>query len=406
MEQMQLTFEMVQEAAKRLRGVAQHTSMPHMGTTSEQCGCNVYLKLENLQRTGSFKLRGAYNKVASLPAEDRARGIVASSAGNHAQGVAFAARIFKAPATICMPATAPLSKVKATKSYGADVVLHGDFYSETYQKALELEQEQGLTFCHPFNDPYVIAGQGTIALEILEDLPETDVIVVPIGGGGLIAGIAFAAKYIKPSIRIVGVQTSNMPSMKVSVEEGKIVTVPSNATLADGIAVGTPGDLTYELVKVYVDEIVTVTEEEIAEAILSILEANKLVTEGAGACPIAALKNHKVPNVEGKKVVALVSGGNIDVNMVSRIIDKGLVQSWRKVFLDVVVKDRPGILTQISELISSTKANILAVHHDRTQRDTPLGQVHVSFEIETFDEEHIKCIMKRFASAGIPAIVK
>lgn len=401
-----VTLDMVNAAKKRLEGVAQHTAIMQSTAVSTCSHCNVFLKMENLQRTGSFKLRGAYNKVASLSEAEKVRGIVASSAGNHAQGVALAASEYGVKATICMPSNAPLSKIDATRSYGADVVLAGDFYSDAYDKACELEKEKGLTFCHPFNDPLVIAGQGTIALEILEDVPETDVIVVPIGGGGLISGIAVAAKTIKPPVRIVGVQTAGMPSMKVSVEDDKLTTLPSHKSLADGITVGTPGDVTFELVKKYVDDIVTVDESEIAGAILFLLERVKTAAEGAGACPVAALMNHKITGIEGKNVVALVSGGNIDVNIIDRIINNGLVQSWRRAYFDVVVEDRPYVLASLTKLVSDSNANILSIFHDRSQRDIEVGYVHVALELETMNEEHVQGLLKTLRANGFPAVLR
>lgn len=401
-----ITLSSIQDAQNKLKGVALHTALLPCPNLSKLFDSQIYLKMENLQRTGSFKLRGAYNKVANLPTEKTAKGIVASSAGNHAQGVALAAKKYGVKATICMPSSAPLSKINATQSYGAEVVLAGQFYDDAYKKALELQETEGYTFCHPFNDPDVIAGQGTIALEILEDAPDTDVIVVPIGGGGLISGIAIAAKAINPNIRIIGVQTDAMPSMKTSVDNHELTAVPCHSSLADGIAVSLPGDLTYEIVKEYVDEIITVTEPEIAHAILFLLETGKTASEGAGACPTAALLSGKLNHIKGKKVVLLVSGGNIDMNRLGHIINNGLVQSWRKVYMDIIVPDQPFILSTLSHTISESGANILAIHHDRTQRDTCVGSVHVSFELETIDEAHVNRIMNAFKEKGYPVIVK
>lgn len=401
-----ITLSDIRAAQENLKGVALHTALLPCPILSKQFDSHIYLKMENLQRTGSFKLRGAYNKVANLPEEKTAKGIVASSAGNHAQGVALAAKKYGVHATICMPSSAPLSKINATQSYGADVVLSGQFYDDAYKKAIELQETEGFTFCHPFNDPDVIAGQGTIALEILEDVPNTDVIVVPIGGGGLISGIAIAAKSINPNIRIIGVQTAVMPSMKESVKNHELTSVPCHASLADGIAVSVPGDLTYKIVEDYVDEIVTVTEPEIAHAILFLLETVKTVVEGAGACPTAALISGKLNHIKDKNVTLLVSGGNIDINRLGHIINNGLVQSWRKVYMDIVVPDQPFILSTLSHAISESGANILAIHHDRTQRDTAVGTVHVSFELETIDEAHVNRIMSTIQEKGYPVIVK
>lgn len=401
-----VTLDMVKEAQERLKGVAQRTAIMQSTSLSERCGCEVHLKMENFQRTGSFKLRGAYNKVASLTEAERARGIVASSAGNHAQGVALAAKEYGCKATICMPSNAPIAKIEATHSYGADIVLAGDFYADAYEKACALEKEKGFTFCHPFDDPVVIAGQGTIGLEILDELPDTDVIVVPIGGGGLISGIAVAAKAIKPEIRIIGVQTQNMPSMQHSVEAGKVTTVPALKSLADGIAVGTPGNLTFDIVSNYVDEVVTVSEAEIAESILFLLERVKTAVEGAGACPVAALMNNKIDQLAGKKVVALVSGGNIDVNMIDRIINNGLVKSWRRAYFDIVVQDKPHVLSTITGLVSDSNANILSIYHDRSQRDIEVGYVHVALEIETMNEKHVRDLLATLADHGFPAVLR
>lgn len=389
-----VTISMIQEARERLAKVALHTNLLYSTPLSEACGGQVYLKTENLQRTGSFKLRGAYNKIASLTPQEREKGIIASSAGNHAQGVALAAATYGCKATICMPKHAPISKVTATRSYGADTVLYGDFYDETYAKAIELQQEHGYTFCHPFDDPFVMAGQGTIGLEILDDLPDVDMIVVPIGGGGLISGIAAAAKSINPDIQIIGVQTQQVPSMKVSRQIGCVTTVPGGASLADGIMVKTPGELTFDTVQRYVDDIVTVEETEIAHAIQFLLEKVKVVAEGAGAVPTAALLHGKIPNCEGKKIAAMISGGNIDINLITRIINTGLIKTGRKVYLDTIMPDTPGSLCGVLELIAQSGANVLAVTHDRSQKDVEVGFSHVAFELETYNEQHIQSLIE------------
>lgn len=389
-----VTLEMVREAQARLQGVAHKTTLTHTRSISEMSGCDVFLKLENLQRTGSFKLRGAYNKVASLTPAEREKGVIAASAGNHAQGVAMAATAYGCKSTICMPAHAPLAKVAATRGYGADVVLHGDFFDEAAAKAAELAAEHGYTFVHPFNDPQVIAGQGTISLEILDDLPDVDAIVAPIGGGGLISGIAIAAKSIRPDIKIIGVQASNMPSMKVSVAAGAVTTVDGKASLADGITVKTPGDLTFDICRQYVDDIVTVDESEIATAILWLIERAKLVSEGAGAVPTAALMSGKIPSLNGKKVAALVSGGNIDVINVARIINNGLIQTWRKVYFSTIMPDKPGELVKLLQLLAQLNVNILSVTHERTQHGLSMGYTVVSLEAETANEEHVRKMME------------
>jgi threonine dehydratase len=319
---MELTLKDVWKAQQNLKGVVRRTPLFYTDTFSDACGCKLYLKCENKQKTGSFKLRGAYNKVVNLTEEEKARGVLASSAGNHAQGVAFAAKAFGVKSTIVMPLTAPAAKVAATMGYGAEVVQAGQVYDECYAKALEVQKETGATFLHPFNDVHVMAGQGTIGLEILEDLSETDVVVVPIGGGGLIAGVATAVKSLKPSVRVVGVQAEVIASSKASFEKGELVTVPGAKSLADGISVATPGALCFEVMKKYVDEIVTVTEDELSRAIFSLMQRGKLLAEGAGAAPLAALLAGKVRGVEDMNVVAMVSGGNIDITTVGRIIEK------------------------------------------------------------------------------------
>ena len=321
---MELNLERIKKAQETIKEVVRRTPLFYTSTFSKQCGCNLYLKCENKQKTGAFKLRGAYNKVANLTEEEKSKGVIASSAGNHAQGVAYAATAFGVKATIAMPVTAPQAKVQATKGYGAEVVQAGQVYDECYAKALEVQKETGATFLHPFNDVDVIAGQGTIALEILEDLPNADVIVVPIGGGGLISGIATAAKAIKPSIRIVGVEPEIIPSAKVSRENGKVTTLPAAGSLADGISVATVGQECFKYIEKYVDEIVTVSEDEIAHGMFSMMERNKLIAEGSGAVPLAALLAKKIDGIEGKNVVALVSGGNVDMAKISKVIEKGL----------------------------------------------------------------------------------
>jgi threonine dehydratase len=388
-----VTLEMVQEAQKRLQGVAQKTGLSFANSVSKIADCQVYLKMENLQRTGSFKLRGAYNKVASLTPEEREKGVIAASAGNHAQGVALAASAYGCQSTICMPKHAPLSKVAATRGYGANVVLYGDFFDEAAAKAVELTKEHGYTFVHPFNDPEVIAGQGTIALEIIEQLPDVDAIVAPIGGGGLISGLAVAAKSVNPKIKVIGVQTENMPSMKESVDQGKIITYNGKATLADGIAVKTPGDLTFDICRHYLDDIVTVDENEISQAILWLLERCKTVAEGAGAVPTAALMNGKISGLHNKKVAALVSGGNIDVNNMQRVINQGLIKSRRKIFFQTIIPDVPGEMVKLLTIIANANANVLSIVHERSQHGVDMGQTAVSLELETANEKHVEQLM-------------
>lgn len=388
---MNISLEDIKKARETLAGVAVRTELAYTNTLSDITGNRVYLKMENQQRTGSFKLRGAYNKVANLSAEEKKHGIIASSAGNHAQGTALAGTLFGISSTIVMPKNAPLSKVKATRGYGANVVLHGSVYDEAYAEARRIQQEQQLTFIHPFDDPMVIAGQGTIALEILEDLPDVEAVVVPIGGGGLISGVAVAIKNLKPSVKVIGVQTKNMPSMVEAVAQKRIITYDGSSTIADGIAVKTPGELTFELVQRYVDDIVTVDEEEIASAILLMLERIKTISEGAGAVSVAAVLN-RLPSHKERKIAALISGGNIDVNMMSRIINKGLTKSGRKVIFNIVIPDKPGSLWRLLQLTAETGANVMNVTHHRESRGVALGYATVELELETADQEQIVAI--------------
>ena len=390
---MDISLENITKARETLKGVAYKTTLVYNPTLSDMSDNQVYVKMENLQRTGSFKLRGAYNKIAHLTDEEKRRGVIASSAGNHAQGVAVAATIYGIKSTIVMPKHAPLSKVTATRRYGAEVILHGEVYDEAYEEARRIQKRTEATFIHPFNDPLVIAGQGTIALEILEDLPDVEVVVVPIGGGGLISGIALALKTLKPDVKIIGVQSKNMPSMAESLSQHQVVTVNGTPTIADGIAVKTPGDLSFELVKKYVDEIVIVDEDEIASAMLFFLESAKVVAEGAGAAPAAAII-HRLSHYKNRKMVALLSGGNVDVNLLARTIDKGLVKNGRKCFLTTVISDRPGALAQLLQLIASMGANVLAVSHRRETLDIPISYAKVELELETTDAEQVQTIKK------------
>ena len=393
MSEQQVTLQMIQEAQERLKGVAQKTGLSYSNSVSDLAGCKVFLKLENLQRTGSFKLRGAYNKGASLTPAELEKGVIAASAGNHAHGVALAASEYGCQSVICMPKHAPLSKIAATKGYGANVVLHGDFFDEAAAKAVELTAEHGYPFVHPFNDPEVIAGQGTIALEIMEQLSDVDAIIAPIGGGGLISGLAVAAKSVNPKIKVIGVQTENMPSMKVSLENGQAIAYNGKATLADGIAVKVPGDLTFSICQKYVDEVVTVDESEIASAILILLERGKTVAEGAGAVPVAALMNGKISGIRNKKVAALVSGGNIDVNNMTRVINQGLIRSQRKIFFQTIIPDVPGELVKLLSIIADTSANVLSITHERSQHGISMGTTAVSLELETANEKHVEKLM-------------
>ena len=390
-----LTLDMVREAQEALRGIARRTPLDR----APKFGENVYIKAENLQLTGAFKLRGAYNKIRSLTPEEAARGVIACSAGNHAQGIALSASRLGIKAVICMPAGAPISKVEATRGYGAEVVLVPGVYDDAAAEAERLTKEQGYTFAHPFNDPYVMAGQGTIGLEILEQLPEADQVVVPIGGGGLISGVAYAIKYLKPECRVIGVQAAGAASMYTSRQAGEVLTLPSVATIADGIAVKRPGDLTFALCQRYVDDIVTVRDDEIAAAILALLEDQKTVAEGAGAVSVAAVMFGKVDLV-GKNTVCVVSGGNVDVTTLSRIITKGLSKTGRITEFTVKIADKPGSLVQLLRTISQTGANILRVNHAREDKHSDIGACVVTMVLETRNRQHVDDIERELQSLG------
>ena len=379
-----LTLEMIKEAKKTLEGVSRLTPL----NPAANIGPNIYIKAENLQMTGAFKIRGAYNKINSLTPEQAAKGVIACSAGNHAQGIAYSATKLGIRSIICMPAGAPISKIEATKNYGAEVVLVPGVYDDAAAKANKLAEENGYIFAHPFNDPYVIAGQGTIGLEILEQLPDVEQVVVPIGGGGLISGIATAIKSLKPSCKVIGVQAAGAASMFQSVNDNEIIELKSVSTIADGIAVKKPGTLTFDLVRRYVDEIVTVKEDEIASAILALMEGQKTVAEGAGATTVAAVMFGKVDST--KKTVCVVSGGNIDVNMLSRIITKGLSKSGRIVSIVTKVVDKPGSLIGLLQIISQTGANIISISHSREDKQSDVNACIVTMALETRNREHIR----------------
>ena len=389
-----LTIDKIYEAQKTLAGVARKTPL----TPAPALGDTIYIKNENLQMTGSFKLRGAYNKLSHLTDEEKAKGVVACSAGNHAQGVALSATKMGIKSVICMPAGAPLAKVEATRGYGAEVVLVPGVYDDAAREAERLNKEEGYTVAHPFDDEYVMAGQGTIALEILEQLPEVEQIIVPIGGGGLISGIAVAVKTLKPSCKVIGVQAAGAPSMYNSVKHGQIEELPSVSTIADGIAVKKPGDLTFECCKKFVDEVVTVSEDEIASAILALMENQKTVSEGAGATTVAAYKFGKVDT--SLKTVCVVSGGNIDVTTLSRVITKGLIKSGRIAEITTKVIDKPGMLINLLQVIGATGANIKEIDHKREDVSSEVNSCVVSMVLETRNAEHVEDIQKALTSAG------
>jgi threonine dehydratase len=393
-----LNISEIFNAAAVLKGVARKTAViPAPAITSN---CELFLKNENLQLTGSFKLRGAYYKISQLSDEEKARGVIACSAGNHAQGVALGATHNGIKSLICLPAGAPISKVEATKGYGAEVCLVPGVYDDAYAKAIELRDSKGYTFVHPFDDPKVIAGQGTIGLEILEQLPDVQSVVVPIGGGGLIAGVAFAIKTLRPDVKVYGVQATGAPSMERSIHQGEKIHLDNVSTIADGIAVKQPGDLTYELCRQYVDEIVTVNDDEIAAAILALMERQKVVAEGAGAVSVAAVMFGKLPIKEGEKVVCVVSGGNIDVNMLNRVITRGLSKSGRNYTFIIDLYDKPGQLSGVLNVIAAQGGNVISVTHERINSTTEINGCSIRIELETRDHGHIDQIRKALTAAG------
>lgn len=392
-----LTLDSVYKASHVLKEVIRHTDLikaPKINPDAE-----VYLKPENLQVTGSFKVRGAYYRISQLTEAEREKGVIACSAGNHAQGVALAATKAGIKSLICLPDGAPISKVEATKGYGANVCLVPGVYDDAYNKALQLRDEKGYTFIHPFDDENVIAGQGTIGLEILDDLPEVDAVVVPIGGGGLISGVAFAIKQLNPKIKVYGVQAAGAPSMFNSIHDNKIERLDSVATLADGIAVKEPGKNTFELCRKYVDEIVTVSEDEISGAILALIEQQKMIAEGAGAVSVAAVMFNKVP-VKGKKVVCVVSGGNIDVTILNRVIRRGLVKSGRSGMLNIELLDKPGQLLGVSEIIAKHGGNVTTVRHERADENPDINGCFLRIQLETRNSEHLEEIKRALIEAG------
>jgi threonine dehydratase len=386
-------------ARERLRGAIYTSPCPHSQMLSELTGQRVYLKLENLQMTGSFKERGALNRIATLTPEQTARGVVAASAGNHAQGVAYHATKRGIRALIVMPLATPLVKVTATRGFGAEVVLFGANYDEACEEATRLCEAEGMTFIHPFDDPIVMAGQGTIGLELLEQVPELEAVVVPIGGGGLIGGIACAIKESRPDIRVVGVQASRLPSMVAAVERHHPVTVDPATTIADGIAVRRAGDVTFPVVERYVDEIVTVDEDEIASAILVLLEREKTLAEGAGAAALAALLQRKT-TLNGANTAVLVGGGNIDVTLLSRIIERGLVQDGRLIRLRIHLLDKPGALADLTRLIASHRANIVDTLHNRAYYGVNLGDTVIDITMETRGREQVEELLAALTAEG------
>ena len=396
-----LTLDKIYKASHVLRSDIRKTDLIHAPLVNPDS--EIYLKTENLQITGSFKVRGAYYMMSQLTEEEKARGVIACSAGNHAQGVALAAAKNHIKSLICLPDGAPISKVEATKSYGAEVCMVNGVYDDAYKKALELKEEKNYTFVHPFDNEDVIAGQGTIGLEILEQMPDVEAVIVPIGGGGLISGVAFAIKNLNPNIKVYGVQASGAPSMRNSIRDGKIECLDHVSTIADGIAVKEPGEHTFQYVSQYVDEIVTVTDDEISAAILALIERQKLIAEGAGAASVAAAMFNKVP-IQGKKTVCLVSGGNIDVTILSRVIKRGLLMSGRTSMLNIELLDKPGQLKLVSEIIADMGGNVISIHHERASEGSDVNGCFLRITMETRDFNHIQQIRDALTKAGLKLV--
>ena len=392
-----LTLDKIYHAQYVLKDVIRRTDLIHAPNINPDA--TVFLKPENLQLTGSFKVRGSYYKISQLSEEEKAKGVIACSAGNHAQGVALAATKNGIKSTICLPDGAPISKIEATKNYGAEICLVEGVYDDAYQKALQLRDEHGYTFIHPFDDVDVIAGQGTIGLELLDQLKDLDAVIVPIGGGGLISGVAFAIKSLNPNIKVYGVQASGAPSMFNSIKKKKIERLPGVSTIADGIAVKEPGQNTFAICSKYVDEVVTVTDDEVSSAILSLMEKQKLIAEGAGAVAVAAAMFNKVP-IKGKKVVCVVSGGNIDVTILDRVIKHGLLTAGRSYALTIELLDKPGQLLKISQIIAEQGGNVISVHHERANASMDINGCYLRVNMETRNFEQVEKIKNAILEAG------
>ncbi|MDD7745292.1 MAG: threonine ammonia-lyase [Mitsuokella jalaludinii] len=391
------TIADVYRAAKQLEGVARKTRLIHSDYFSELCHNDVYLKPENLQHTGAFKLRGAYNKISQLTPEERVRGVITASAGNHAQGVAYAARKLGVKAVICMPATTPILKVEGTRALGAEVVLHGDGFDDAYTHSLELQKKHGYVYIHPFNDLQVLLGQGTTALEIIDALKDVDAILCPIGGGGFASGVALATKLVNPNVKVIGVEPENAACMKAALAADKVVTLNSADTVADGCAVKTAGTLTFEFCKKYLDDIITVSEIDIMNALLSLIEKHKLVAEGAGVLSLAALA--KLP-FHDKKVVSIISGGNIDISTISALIDKALIARGRVFCFAVQLPDKPGQLLNVSRILAEENANVIKLDHDQTKVTDSFKKVVLTVTVETHNEQHIQKIIQALNANG------
>ncbi len=395
-----VSLEDITQANEVIKDQIIKTPLTYSTMLSELVECDVYLKLENLQLTGAYKVRGALNKISKLSQEEKQRGIIAASAGNHAQGVALAAKKLGIEATIVMPETTPLSKILGTRRFGANVVLHGKFFDEAYNRALKMQKESSQVFIHPFNDKDIIAGQGTIGLEVFEAMKNLDMVVIPIGGGGLISGISIALKSLNPNIKIIGVEAQNMAAMKESISQGKIVKIEKKKTIADGIAVTKVKDITFNIVKKYVDEIVTVTESEMAHSVMQLLEIEKVLAEPSGAASFAAIFYNKIKDLKNKKVGLIVSGGNIDLNFLDKIIERGLIADGRLCNFRVLVPDNPGMISEVSTIIGKKGGNILDIFHDRFNQFSNLDQTQVKFTIETKGHEHRNEILRSIEESG------
>ena len=395
-----LDLNTIKKAYTRITDVVYHTPLTYAPMLSKMSGYEVYLKKENLQRTGAFKLRGAFNKIATLVEEDSQKGVVAASAGNHAQGVAFSARYFEIEATIVMPETTPLTKVQGVKDFGANVILHGSNYDEAYLYAVTFAQENDYTFVHPFTDDEVISGQGTVTLEIFEELDDLDALVVPVGGGGLISGMSVASKALRPECKVIAVSAAGAPAMKMSFDQKTAIDTISVKTIADGIAVRDTWTKTLDYILEYVDSFESACEDEIASAILFLLEKQKVLVEGAGAVGVAALMHGKIDLPKGSKIAIVLSGGNIDVTMLSLIIEKGLMKTFRKMKLLVILVDKPGALQLFTKILTDISANIVQIGYDRTSTDLEFGDAHVSVSLETKGIEHQEEIRKKLKEGG------
>lgn len=398
-EQLPITvsFKDIENAREAIQRYVHVTPCEMSERLSMMTGCKLHLKLENLQMTASYKERGSLNKILRLTDKERKAGVIAASAGNHAQGVAYAAQRNGIKATIVMPETTPLAKVRGTQEFNAEVILHGSSYDDAFGRAMELQKEHGYSFIHAFDDPLIIAGQGTVGLELLEQNPYLDTVIVPVGGGGLIAGIAIAMKEINPKIRLIGVEAEQVPSMKTSVAKGKITEVERASTIADGIAVAKVGRHTFPIVQKYVDDIVTVNEEEIANAIMILLEREKTLVEGSGAAGFAAVYNHKISGIDGKRVAVVVTGGNIDITILSKILERGLAKDGRLASLKVIVPDKPGSIAEIAAIVAKHRANILNIAHDRVFTAASLRETEIEFLLETKGHAHVQEIVQEIA---------